>query len=841
MVVREKINYAVFVVSLGAALAVNLYFRSFTIFFPQFKKQAQVLLEQNIRKEAVNQIDQQFKDYNSLVKKRLVNSLVSDYKRMQKGKIQQMLGEGYRKLKDKFQDENGQTYLMELDCWHWGRYVDNVLRLGHPGDIVSEGRQIDTLMLAPSGGGITWSHFLFYLSAFLYKVFSFFKNVPLNTFLFYLPLLFSSVFFICLYLFCCLNWNHRVALITCLYAGLAPVFLSRSFAGWFDTDILNLLLPLLAVWAYLSAYQAASLKRRAFWLFVSGFWTGLFCFTWPNWWFIFFIFIAYEAYSLLNLFFIYLQYKQKDPALVKAHAVSLGLFLIFTFFCVVLFCGMEPWRNIYAQLKEVISLNEPLGSSIWPNVYVTVGELQGIDFPHIASAIGGASFFIFALISAVFLFLTTPRNSRYTLFQREAVIIMIFWLISMFFACFKGVRFSMYLIIPLGLCLGCVIDEIYRHRKHSRSALIIFILATVLFSAKAVGNGYRTASGLFPFMNDTWHKVLLEMKEKTPPDAIINSWWDFGDWFKAVSRRRVIFDGQSQNTPQAYWMARVLLSNDEEEAAGILRMLNNGGNKAFDALNRHFKEPFKSAIFLEKLLACRSKKEKDGLLKELPEGIKAELVRLLFDNSAKAYFLVDSVMQYKFFSVSYVGNWDFIKSYISGNLGKQDKEGLIANTIKFGVTAEESRKLYEEAALILPHELDNWISPIYTFNSGLGKGREKGSIVLFDNGLVYNPKEKNIYIYSTQEKKYIIFKHLFIFKPDNSFEEIIYPEYDSGLAALVFKDKEGYRSMLLSPELAKSMYVRLFFMGGAGLKNFKPFLEESGNDTVIKVFEINWG
>jgi len=71
-------------------------------------------------------------------------------------------------------------------------------------------------------------------------------------------------------------------------------------------------------------------------------------------------------------------------------------------------------------------------------------------------------------------------------------------------------------------------------------------------------------------MNDSWYNLLTNIRNNTHKDSVLNSWWDFGDWFKAVGHRRVIFDGQSQNSPQGYWMAKVLLSPSEEYAMRVL-------------------------------------------------------------------------------------------------------------------------------------------------------------------------------------------------------------------------------------------------------------------------------
>ena len=85
-------------------------------------------------------------------------------------------------------------------------------------------------------------------------------------------------------------------------------------------------------------------------------------------------------------------------------------------------------------------------------------------------------------------------------------------------------------------------------------------------------------------MNDAWYNTLTFIEENSDEDAVINSWWDYGHWFKAVAKRRVLFDGKTQNSPIAFWMARVLTTDDEKEAVGILRMLDISKNEAFDLL-----------------------------------------------------------------------------------------------------------------------------------------------------------------------------------------------------------------------------------------------------------------
>jgi asparagine N-glycosylation enzyme membrane subunit Stt3 len=82
-----------------------------------------------------------------------------------------------------------------------------------------------------------------------------------------------------------------------------------------------------------------------------------------------------------------------------------------------------------------------------------------------------------------------------------------------------------------------------------------------------------------------------------------------------VAKRRVIFDGQTQHIPQAYWMAKVFLTDSEKKAIAILRMLDNGANQAFELINREISDPFQAVKLLEKALETDKKSAKELLRK----------------------------------------------------------------------------------------------------------------------------------------------------------------------------------------------------------------------------------
>ena len=835
-----KKNVILFI-SLGLVLFINLYFRLFPAYFPRFKAEAANSAESRIYKEIAGVVDRAFPRFSPLVKEQLVRTYIADYKKKNANAIKKEIDSGYKKLKSRFQDKSGQTFLMELDCWNWARYVENVLLLGYPGDRKEHGKSLDMLMLVPTGFRIGWNQFLYYISAFLYKVFCIFKPVPLFAFLFYLPLLFLTIFIVALFLFC-YRWGVITAIIACIFVGLCPIFISRSCAGWFDNDILILLLPLLIVWAYLKAGEARHLRGKILWLFLSSFLIGLFCFTWEYWWFIFLIVIIYEVYSLLNAWLIFkLARQDREMQLFRQHLVSLFFFFFFSICWVLLFCGTEPLAAFFSQFKGALLLNKAVIDSIWPNVLSTVAELRKSDFNSFAYQAGGPVLLIMSFFSILALYLRSLRQAHYKGFSAEAIKILVFWFICMFFACLHGVRFEVFLVLPLGICLGWQANDIYGYfaQKKKRLLMLISAVAIIIMINTVSKNAFYTAYNITPMIDDTWYKTLTFIRQATPAQAVINSWWDFGNWFKVIARRRVIFDGYVQDIPQAYWMAHVLVSDNEREALCILRMLNNGGNRAFEIINDNIKDPFKAVILLKKVIASDAQSAKVILHKTFGPKDADELIRIIFSKPPKAYFVVDPRMQSTIPTISFLGNWDFLKVYVTRNLYKESKDKVVAGLVELGVKKEDAQNLYQEAAMVHPADFDGWVSKQLRLYVNLMKGEKKNELVLFDGQIVYNIKDNSVYFFSQRDRINKIPKSLFLLNK-GALKEIACLNSDSPVSVLIFKDNDQYEALLLPDELARSLFVRLYFLNGAGLKHFRPFIDAENQEGHIRIFEIIW-
>jgi dolichyl-diphosphooligosaccharide--protein glycosyltransferase len=834
------------VFSFALVLWVNLYYRSFPINFPQFRQQARDIVEERVRANSAEYVRKEYPGLSPIASEGLLDTLVAEYLSRYRKDIAAQVKREYAGLKSRYQDASGQTYLMELDGWHWGRYVENTLRLGHPGDGIENGRQYNDLMLAPQGKAWMGNYFFYYLSAGLYKAFSFFKPaVPLFSFLFYLPLFFTAVFICLLFIFCRKYYGLPCAVIACLYAGLAPLFLQRSYAGWFDTDALNLIFSLLICWAYLLAVRAGGTWRGAAWASVAGALTGLFSYSWTiGWSYIFWVVCAYGAYAVLNTITLSkagLAWKGED---FRRHFTCLLVYFFSAYLGVKIFSGEGLFRYaIFTQTRDFLRLNNVVTASIWPNVYATVSEFRRPGLRQIAAMSGGREVFAFVLISFLGLFLAALRGHKFKDFQRRGLFLFLIWFLLVLFACAKGVRFVALFLTPAGIALGWALQEARRYLAREKmrlaaAAISGIMLLLILFFAQTAGVNGRT---YHPLMNDLWYRTLLKIKEKTPERAIINSWWDFGDWFEAVARRRTIIDGQSQNLPQTYWMAQVLMAKDEKEAVAILRMLNNGANRAFELINGSLNDPFEAVFLLRRLLRMERSAAQAAFPRQVSQQVKEEVIRLIFDRPKdKAYFIVDYTMSQKAPAISFLGGWDFARVFILRRLKDGNKEQAAEFLLRAGFSKGQAVSLWEEAALLTEKEQEAWVSRQRWFYAQPEKGRSDGGRVYFDRaGIIFDPQAKDARLYSCRRGRFSPPKALFI-AGQAGIEAAPRRYQTSGAACLIYGPPEGYYGLALDEDLAESMLARLYFLGGAGLKHFKPFIEEHEGEDYIRVFEVIW-
>jgi hypothetical protein len=370
--------------------------------------------------------------------------------------------------------------------------------------------------------------------------------------------------------------------------------------------------------------------------------------------------------------------------------------------------------------------------------------------------------------------------------------------------------------------------------------MIFFISLSAAFLAN---RGIVQAKRQIPLMNRAWNDFLIKIKQQTPTSCIVNAWWDYGNWIKEVSRRPAIVDPQAQGGPITYWMARVFLAEDEEEAIRILRMINNSSDKLFAEIETVLGDEFRAIACLNRIL--KSKYESaDAIMLEygLPDELRNRVKEIVFSHRpGPACIIVNKRMAGYMSNISFLGNWDFSKVYIAKSIGLD--KGIVIGGVKsiFGLSTSRAERLYEEVLLAYSgEERSEELSYRWQFSGAVGAGSQQDGAVYFDNGIIFYPDNGKARIYLAQQRQYRIFKYVLFFDGD----KLIYKENEDSkdslkTGCLIARDELGWKSVgLTNKGLGKSLFSRLYFAKGAGLKCFKPLVIDDKNS--LYAFMIDW-
>jgi dolichyl-diphosphooligosaccharide--protein glycosyltransferase len=79
----------------------------------------------------------------------------------------------------------------------------------------------------------------------------------------------------------------------------------------------------------------------------------------------------------------------------------------------------------------------------------------------------------------------------------------------------------------------------------SNTKVATFLVLIVLFGivASPVVSGFSMLNGRSVDVPQPWYNAMMWIKENTPEDSVIVSWWDYGYWEQALGKRRSVGDG----------------------------------------------------------------------------------------------------------------------------------------------------------------------------------------------------------------------------------------------------------------------------------------------------------
>ncbi len=544
--------------------------------------------------------------------------------------------------------------------------------------------------------------------------------------------------------------------------------------------------------------------------------------------------------------------------------------------------------------------------SLWPNVLTTVAELNEGSINGIINSIGGPFLFFISLLGLIlsvsrsegikkfdfiyivftFLFygilfirfgnkpylyqsisiftlliwimLPVLIRIAISIYKKDASydfklsILLSLWIISTIFASIKGIRFTLLLApafsVAFGVALGkgyfylsrLLAKEFKIHKAIGNSILVLLILT--LFYVNPTRGAIGAASSDIPIINDAWYNALIAIKQNSTENAIITSWWDFGHHFKALAERRVTFDGTTQTSPAAHWVGKILMTGNEQQAIGILRMLDCGSNSAYNTLFTITNDPhFSLKIVYE--ITMLDKRLAENRLKELKFD-KEQIEKILSFTHCEppeAYFIASEDMIGKSGVWSHFGSWNFERADIWQNARKMKQEDAVEYMIKkFNYTREKAENIYFEVqAITSDSEANTWVAPWPGYGGVIACNKNKDDVYVCSNGFLINLSSYDVFAIGQQG---IVRPKVAAFTTEGGIfkKEFNGSTIDFGIT-IIPKDENQLDVVLSSKELTGGMFTRMFYMQGHGLRYFKLFNHQRGlTGTDIYVYKVDW-
>jgi hypothetical protein len=433
------------------------------------------------------------------------------------------------------------------------------------------------------------------------------------------------------------------------------------------------------------------------------------------------------------------------------------------------------------------------------------------------------------------------------------------WTAASVFAALTGIRFTLLLVAPIGIGIGITLGFLYNmlvewmsssfHIKRFITGIILFILFSLILIAP-VSAGISTAKNYIPNVDDQWWNDLTNIKDNSNKDAILNSWWDFGHWFKYIADRGVTLDGSSQNSPQLHWLGKILLTSDDREARGILRMLDCGANEAFDNIDKKINNSLESKRLLDKIIVLERDDAKKVLLENGFSDSEAESVlNLSHCNPPEDFFITSEDMVGKGGVWAHFGSWSFDRAWIHqvyDNSNSQE-EFVQKVTKELNISDAQAKEYYNQIInLNDDRAVNDWIAPWPSYIQGEAACQNSSGLITCSLNqqrlilnVIVNATTMEASVPTADGTKYI---DVFGYTTDDGLEVKEYANNNlGGIGMLLIRSKDGYSCVFMSPQLVNSTFTKLYYLDGHGTMYFDAFSSTTGmNGFKSKVWKVNW-
>ncbi len=817
------------------AMTASIYLRTMPQRLPIADDWAENSVYNFYRSQLQSQIDSQYPNLPPQNKNTLVEKEWQKYLKDNRDTLKQQTGMIADQYRNSFKDDNGTLYLLGIDPYYYYRQAYYVLHNGYPGSDLKDGTPWDYYRLAPLGREAEWN-FHHWFGAVWHRFLNLFGDFPLMLTFFFVGTIFSALTVIpAFFIGKRITKNDVGGFFTALLIAVSAFFVSRTTGESSDTDVYAVFFPVLIAWLFIESVEAKDRKWKFARIVAAGFATGVFAFAWTGWWYIATFLLAT---MIFQLGFLVLTHWKALFQTVKSKIITeplsvLGTYLLSAAVFVSIFTSFDQLVRVVLGPFQFLSLKAVAVTNYWPNIRTTVAELNVVSLSNVIGQLGGKLLFTLALAGILLVLFRKDREGKR---DPQFAFLFALWLGASLFATTKGVRFILQATPIVAIALGSFLGLswayasgwVSRELKFNLlvTKILVFLLLALLL-IQPIKDGYSQAFHSAPSMNDAWYDTLSKIRNEAPEDIVITSWWDFGHWFKAVADRPVTFDGGTQTSWGAYWVGKSLLTDDEKNSIGIVRMLNCGQNNAFKELNKKIADVPETIDILNIIVA----QDKNTAIKTLQkQGLSAEEISAVtlytHCDAPEDYYITSEDMIGKAGVWGHFGSWNFKKAVMylhTKNLGQSDAiSKLMAN---LSVSETTAKQYYTE---IKTTSADNWIAPWPGYMSG-PQGCEKNEKELRCSGSI---QDRGFVIRVDLETYNTTFENNPGVSPNSivyaAKQGIIEKEFSgerAGFSIILVPDGENYYFIVAAPQQAASMFTKLYFLNGHGLDCFRKFDE----------------
>lgn len=780
-----------------------------------------------------------------------------------------------------YQDANGLPYFSEMDSYYNYRMTADYLDHGYLGDTKINGSSWDLHSYYPPGREAAYSPLIVYTTAFTYQFVNLFGEVPLTTVAFWIGAFIASLAVIPAYFFIRRITNDYGGITAAILVATAPAYFSHTFAGFFDTDQFNILLPIFTVWFFIESLRTNNIKNRGIFAVLSVISLFLFSIAWEGWVYIFYLLIFSTVIYLLVSNYLLRWKTIKRPAeyaskkewfLNQPGIFTLTIFIVLSSLLFVLVSGPVGFQSSllgpigFTQLQSSVKV-----ATSYPNVLVSVAELQVPSVWDAINNIGGIVVFVFGLLGVFLLFwrLKPPKkvdeevkkkennkqrnqkskNKRRRKNNKEKAkkeikttnklvlpeltikqkrdyllyaIIFSVWLLITAYALTKGIRFAEALAVPVallaGIFIGLMRDYVRGYIKDIRLQRVVMIVLVLAAIFAPVYSGFAISYSVVPGTDDSMVNSLNWIKGNTPSNTVITSWWDYGHLFATIADRPVTFDGATQNSPRAYWVGRALYTSNETLSVGILRMISSSGDLGPNTVEVYTKNTGKSVEILNSILGVDKATALTILTTNYsftPEQAQNITQYTHPDNPTPDVLITSSDMVGKAGWWSYFGNWNF-QNNSSTPYSYVDGQGVVVPSNETGLSNNTTVIIANNAVFAQIND-NNVTAGIVNVNELQTQNKTTSELI---NQLLTGLQSNS--------SSLVVKPHRLIVMQDNNITQDEIISNESVYSVIIVNTNGTYQTYLLNKELEDSMFTRLYLLRGQNITKFSLDYEQSG-------------